>query len=435
MLDLTMGSLVRWLGATALGSVAVLGACVIEGGPGPTATELYALIDLHCDRATTCGCAFALGEEGACTGELEARWKARLSEAQRRDLRYDAACFATLTAQIEQQRCYWPGGDVPLCESYCSPFHGDRAEGEDCQGDDALVSDCAQGLVCAEGTCTSPCAAINGRLAGERCANEMVGGYDDCSPGLYCGYSGQCEVAPTEGAPCPSGECGPDLYCDWQTNTCVTASGVGETCFEVPCMDGLYCDWQTDACRVPPGEGEPCFDSPCQPGLYCEWTGKGETGTCRAYAAEGEDCSQLPCDDELWCNEANRCVTAPVEGQPCLFGYLCAEEIVCNLEGLCVAPPTEGQPCASGTCDDDSWCDSSTDPAGICAARKANDEMCSGHDQCQSSYCPNGFCWALPLDGDACDGSGVCGGGLVCNGTTCEPTVTRGPAACTYLGW
>ena len=60
---------------------------------------------------------------------------------------------------------------------------------------------------------------------------------------------------------------------------------------------------------------------------------------------------------------------------------------------------------------------------------------CLTNQQCQSGYCPNGFCWALPLEGDACDGSDVCGGGLVCNGTTCEPTVTQGPAACTYRGW
>jgi hypothetical protein len=130
-------------------------------------------------------------------------------------------------------------------------------------------------------------------------------------------------------------------------------------------------------------------------------------------------------------------VAAPGEDQPCLYGYACAEGLVCDVEVLCVVPPAEGQPCASGECVTGSWCDISMDPngVGICAARKPNDDMCSGHRQCQSGYCPNGFCWPLPLEGDACDGSGVCGGGLVCNGTTCEPTVTQGPAACTYLGW
>jgi hypothetical protein len=383
---------------------------VIDGGPGPTATELYALIDLHCSSATACGCAWAVVEEDACVPELETRWKARLSEAQRRELRYDAECFASLSAQIDQWRCYWPGGDIPLCDGFCAPFHGDRAEGDDCEGDDALVSDCAQGLVCREGTCTAPCAALDGRQQGEVCGNELQGNYDDCAAGLWCSWSGICEVAPAAGDPCFEGNCGDELYCDWNTSTCVARPGEGELCWDTPCADGLYCDWQTKA--------EPPY--------------------CRRFAQEGEPCDQRECADELWCIDGLRCVAAPEEGEPCLFGSVCADGIVCQLEsGLCVAPPEEGQPCVENTCASGSWCDTAMDPTGvgICAPRLANDEMCSGHRQCQSGYCPNGFCWPVPLEGEGCEGAGLCAGGLVCNGTTCEPTLTRAPAACIYPGW
>jgi hypothetical protein len=436
MMDSRSGSRVWWwIGAATLGAIVAGGACVIDGGPGPTVTELYALIDAHCESATTCDCAWVVVEEGACTGELEARWKARLSEAQRRELRYDAECFASLSAQIDQWSCYWPEGEIALCQSYCAPFHGERAEGDDCEGDDALVSDCAQGLVCHDGTCTSPCAALGGRHEGEPCGNELQGTYDDCAGGLYCGASGVCEGTAAAGSPCQDGSCGTGLYCDWQNNVCVAPGGVGAPCIDVPCSEELFCNYQSDVCQAPVGEGESCYDFPCADALFCEWSEDGWNAYCRSYASEGEDCLQRPCVDMLWCDETNRCVTAPAEGQPCLFGSVCDDGLVCNSGIVCVTPPEEGQPCIQGTCADDSWCDTAMDPTGICAPQRAIDEMCAGHRQCQSGYCPNGFCWALPFEGDRCEDAGVCAAGLVCNGTTCEPTLTRAPAACSYPGW
>lgn len=438
MLVLSSFSMVRWrwLAAAVLGSAATLASCVIESG-GPTATELYRLIDAHCERAAVCQCTWALADD-ACTPELEARWKERLSEAQRRELHYDAECFTTIISQIETHGCYWPGGEAPLCERYCAPFHGDRAEGESCEGDDALVSDCAAGLVCAQGTCTSPCAALGGRQQGETCSSELLGPYDDCAGGLFCSWStGACEVAPTAGEACLDGSCGLDLYCDWNTNRCVTAAGPGEPCADVPCIDDHFCDWQSNRCVAAPGEGESCFEYSCADGLYCFWQEQDGTAVCRRLAGLGEGCSgNVPCADQLWCDElTNVCVTAPGEDAACLYGYLCAEGLVCGEVGTCVTPPGEGEPCILGSCDEDTWCDTSVVPTPLCAARRANDEVCSGHRQCESGYCPNGYCWPLPVAGESCEGTNACAGGLVCNGTTCEPTLTRAPAACSYPAW
>lgn len=436
MLALASGSRVRWqwLGTTALGLAATLGSCVIESG-GPTATDLYRLIDAHCLTASTCECAWALPDPEACTPVAEARWKARISEAQGRDLTYDAACLTTLVEQIETRGCSWQSDGAALCESFCAPFHGDRPEGESCTGDDPLVSDCAQGLVCAQGTCTAPCDALTGRLRGERCGNEMFGSFDDCAGELRCNYEGICEEPPGEGAPCPDGNCGEDLYCDWNTNRCVPGAAIGESCLERSCQDELFCNWQDNRCIAPPGEGEPCYDWPCADDLFCQYSDDGEVATCRRPAAEGEGCSERPCESHLWCSDLNVCVTAPEAGEPCLYGSICAAGLVCDPEGLCAPPPEEGQPCPAGVCAFGSWCDTATAPTGICAPRRANDEQCSGHRQCLSSYCPNGFCWPLPLEGDDCQGTDLCGGGLVCNGTTCEPTLTRAPATCSYPGW
>lgn len=438
MLGLGWSSVVRWRRrfATALGVTAGLASCVIEVG-GPPATELYRLIDAHCERATACGCDWTLPADDACTEELEARWKARLSEAQARALRYDAACFAAITAQIEEHRCERPGGERPLCESFCAPFHGDRAEGEPCSGDDALVSDCAQGLVCAGGTCASPCLALGGRQRGERCGNDLVGTYDDCAGSLWCNHVGICEERAGAGEPCAGDQCAEGLACDWNSLTCVPRPGAGEPC-EGSCADGLFCDYRSGVCRRASGEGERCTELPCADDLYCQPTNDGWDAFCRSYAAEGEDCSQRPCGDRLYCDDADRCVAAPGEGRPCLFGVLCADGVVCEPQTTrCVAPPEEGRACIQGECAPGTFCDVAMDPTGvgICTARRANDEPCSGHRQCQSGYCPNGYCWPIPLEGDDCRGTDACAGGLVCNGTTCERTLTRAPAACSHPGW
>jgi len=426
------------MGAALLSATAASG-CVIEGGSGPTATELYRLIDAHCTSATRCGCGWAVTDEDACTTELEARWKARLTEGLNKGLQYDAACFTAMTEQIERYGCAGASGEIPLCESFCAPLHGDVAEGEPCgadQHDDGLVSDCAQGLYCLDGTCTAPCVALSGRGEGEPCLNELVGPYDDCAEGLFCSWSsGQCERAPGQDEPCPDGYCDVGLYCDWQFGTCRRQAGVGEPCFEAECAEDLWCQYELNQCTPRATEGQSCDAVPCIDALYCTYDGI-LGSSCRRPAAEGESCQNVPCEGELWCNESSVCVAPPAEGQACLLGFVCAEGLVCDpVQLLCVAPPGEGEPCPAGECADGTWCDNSVMPEGVCTARRAIDEECSGHRQCESGYCPNGFCWPLPLEGDDCTGAGVCAGGLVCNGTTCEPTVSQGPAACSYLGW
>ena len=88
-----------------------------------------------------------------------------------------------------------------------------------------------------------------------------------------------------------------------------------------------------------------------------------------------------------------------------------------------------------GVCADGLWCDTGTDPVGICSIVNANGEACTGHTQCESGNCPRGFCEARPGLGEDCENVGICEKGLVCNGLTCQPTDYRGPAACVYDGW
>lgn len=375
---------------------------------GPRPEELRSLIELHCDQVQACGCATTL-TASTCTETLSERWNERVSKGDARGLRYDAECFATLVDDVERFQCYQPGGPTPLCASFCAIYHGEVELGDACQAVDAHVSDCAQGLLCHEGSCVEPCTVLGGRLEGERCADpNAFGNFDDCAQGLSCA---------------------------WDPGTCERLATEGQSCFDRQCAEGLYCDWQTERCAAAAAEGERCDEVECAPGLYCGWDT--EQRRCRAHSDEGERCSDARCRDDLVCNEANVCTGPPLSGEPCLYGSICAQGLRCDFELVrCAELPLRGEPCLQGECGVGSWCEITIDdPEGTCVAPVEVGQPCSGHLQCTSGFCPNGFCWARPTEGESCEDSQVCAPGLVCNGALCEPTLTRAPAACSYPGW
>ncbi len=371
------------------------------------------MIQVHCERVSACGCGGDVQPQG-CGDELSERWSARMRNATRMNLTYDAECFEGLSPIIEDYRCYWPGGTNPLCVDFCAVYHGDKLLGEECESFDTLVSDCAQGLMCHQGACAEPCPALSGRQLGEQCGNEGEA-YDDCAQGLSCDWQiGRCVTLPEVGELCNGGSdsCGPGLVCSWQTGLCAAAATSGQSCQDTECDDGLYCDWRE-------GTG-----------------GKGEQ-ICVPFVSEGQSCDNAQCGEGLRCNEQRVCTLPPGPGQLCLWGSECNEDAVCNFDtGLCLALPEAGASCINNSCADGTWCQTTPeDPDGTCSLPVASGEMCSGHSQCDSRYCPNGFCQDRPGDGEDCMLVGICAAGLVCNGQRCEPTLTRAPAACSYPGW
>ncbi|MEX1368507.1 MAG: hypothetical protein AB1Z98_35590 [Nannocystaceae bacterium] len=379
---------------------------------GPSPDQLRALIDTHCESVQTCGCEAALTSE-TCDDDLTARWNQRIREGDARGLRYDAECFAALIDDVERFECYQPGGPTPLCQSFCAVYYGDKQLEEACEATDELVSDCAAGLLCHEGACVEPCTVLGGRQQGEPCADLEGSGnvYDDCAQGLGC---------------------------QWTTGTCEPLALAGDSCRDTGCAEGLFCSWNEgsgETCRAAATQGQSCLEVECATGLYCEWNNS--MPRCRAEAAEGESCSETRCQDQLWCDESNRCVAAPLVDERCLFGSVCAEGLLCNFElDRCDELPLVGERCLQGECGRGAWCMTTMeDPDGTCMAPVEVGQMCSGHRQCASGSCPNGFCWARPSEGEDCTQTQVCAPGLVCNGTICEPTLTRAPAACGYPGW
>ncbi|MEM7156789.1 MAG: Dickkopf N-terminal cysteine-rich domain-containing protein [Myxococcota bacterium] len=383
----------------------------IEGVEAPSASAVEDLIADHCEQVAACSCEFGT-TPSSCDTELSDLWEHRLRLGDEQELTYDAECFDSIAADIQQQGCGWiVDGSARVCDRFCAIYHGERALGDSCESFDALVSDCEQGLLCSAGNCVTPCSSLGGRAQGETCSNTElgIGFFDDCADGLYCSFdTGRCQTASTEGQFCGISDCVPGLWCDRSQDLCVPVRAEGESCIN---------------------------HEECGNDMLCRWSETGDNRSCVSQVAIGQSCANNPCEDGLLCSN-DVCRSVPLAGEQCIGGN-CAAGATCDFQtDRCVALPVVGETCLFGTCAPGSWClASADDPEGTCNEPILTGEMCSGHNQCDSGYCPNGFCWPLGGEGDDCENGGLCTEGLVCNGLTCELSPTRTPAVCSYPGW
>lgn len=360
----------------AMGGLGFLAGCANDGLPGDE--TIAAAVTRQCEVVEACPCAGWLFADQSCERTWTERWQQRAAEGDEHNLQYDASCMQTQLDLLEQLRCdpARPEWRAPLCTSYCGVWHGTRALGESCEGFDAVVSTCAQGLVCDAGVCVEPCSVLSGLREGEPCMN-LGNRFDDCAMGLYCSYS---------------------------TGLCEAVAQHGESCWDDLCADGLYCRSSADPTCV--SVVSSCFDSGCDDGFEC--LGSGETWICR----ESRDA-----DLGATCANSRRCVT----GAFCNYG-----------NDRCEATSTEGQSCVSGECADGLWCDRVQD---ACIPLLADADECTGHSQCASGYCPQGYCERPPGPDEACGVQLACDFGLACVDNVCQPATARGSAACLYRGW
>lgn len=366
------------------------------------------IVAARCAEKELCGCEEPADGE-ACHDAVSSRWQDRVALGDERGLTFDPACLDLILTQVGGADCERPGlDDEALCRRFCAPYHGDLPEGASCEGDDPLVSNCAQGLTCADGTCTAPCEALVGLREGEACRTESWEYFD---------------------------ECGVRLYCDPDPGVCARLGEIGEPCGARDCVEGAYCDYETQQCLAGHDEGSGCRPDECVTGLYCHNV---EPRTCEVYAELGESCDYgARCAPHLSCNEDAVCTEPADAGGYCTFSDKCAGGHVCDLDAeTCLTLPiTPGEPCADRKCGARLWCDTDASAAGVCTELAAHGEPCTGHDECESGLCPTGHCAFGPKLGEDCSQLGRCGVGLVCNGETCQATRTTAPAACVYEGW
>jgi len=352
-------------------------------------TALEELTASICAQVEACDCSageLAAGElSSGCTTLESDLWRARLKVGHDRALVWDGDCVDAIGEAVGAAACEEAQlGLSHPCNDYCAVFHGEREIGESCEGFDELVSDCAQGLLCAQGRCVAPCTVLSGGQPGEPCGEP--GGAQEfgaCAQGLYCDRSlGRCAVPPPVGSPCEDyDDCGPDAFCDWDVAVCRALPGLGASCWESPqCIQGL-------ACQNSPDYG---------------------SATCVEPAAADEDCRDRPCAEGLSCDVMlDECVPTPAIGEPCVWGSGCGEGAMCDdATNTCVAGADAEDPDALG-------------PPGT---------PCNSWRQCRSGSCPAGFCAALPGPGEPC--SLGCADGFECSMDTFT-CVEPAPSICT----
>jgi hypothetical protein len=368
-----------WVGC----AIAAIGSCAPEVDEEIHDETIDRWIELYCEGRTACECGDAQ-ETDVCTQSQETTWEARRRAASSRGLVYDGDCVASDVEALEGAACEWPeAGADHECHAYCAIFHGDRDVLESCEAYDDRTSDCAHGLLCASGTCVDPCTVLTGLGAGEVCRGPSGDELDRCADGLVCSFD---------------------------TNRCGTGLDAGASCYDGGlCGEGLYCAYDefggSAFCTPEPQAGQPCGNGgQCGEGLQCDWN----TALCRGPAALGESCESVSCEQGLVCD----------------FSI-----------NACAVPPALGQPCPFGDCAEGSWCDNSIMPQALCVAVAPDGQPCTGHSRCESGYCPAGYCLPRPALGENCSELFVCAEGLACDGATCKPSRTKGPAVCVYDGW
>lgn len=266
---------------------------------GTVATSMSCYVDEECGNAGYC-----TGTGSSCPGQCQPRLAASASATRDRQCVeglyvYNGTCVAPVSANgacgfqlpsLSKQRCV--SGFFCDNNNVCSML---KPSGQTCSNE----SDCANVLVCSNGTCAEP------GSAGATC---------------NIGILGQ-----------PNIPCKADLYCD------VTALGT------------------PGVCKVLEPAGGRCFTTAgCKPGTFCrgaQLIGTPTKGTCTNEAAAGGTCGATEeCTHPLYCDNSGHCVARKTLGTTCqgnLANECSGNSRECDV-GLCCQA---GQ-CRPTTCQD-----------------------------------------------------------------------------------
>jgi hypothetical protein len=241
---------------------------------------------------------------------------------------------------------------------------------------------------------------MGSKLVGEECVYSS-----QCST-LQCDASGSCgkcvEVVGLDQACGASKGCTGSAVCDQITNTCRPwsqfAPGVGGTCAGGLCRRGSYCS-KDQLCVENPKPGQACGDGTrCDyPNDYC----RQQDATCQPPPGAGQPCGVGISAGSRYCAEGTNCVNEicvplPVDGQPCVFGNVCAAGFACDslvieVTGTC-HPGAKGDPCVANdfACAKGLSCD-----GDICKNTVGPEMPCSdGTTLCLLGTCDGGVCVA-----------------------------------------
>jgi hypothetical protein len=400
--------------------------------------------------ASTCGTDGFCDGAGACTAYRKA----------------GVSCgYATCTAGLlTTPTCNGTGACVGSAALSCAPYAcNGGGTGDACLTSCTSDTDCAPGVKCNSGKCSSKLGDGEACSVGAACASgfcvdgvccdtECKGGCRACSAAAKSGgFDGVCGVVvagkdPHDACPADPGypaNCKADGFCDG-AGACRVQAAIGTACGDNVCTDGTLAGKQCDATgactSAPPHEcagytcdvaGVACATS-CTSDLDCALTHECQSGKCVARAApvsvngavcaDDSACLSGHCVDGICCNTkcAGQCeacdvkdsvgTCALVTGAPHGKRVACGDGLCagsCNgVDSLHCAFPPPGTTCAT-----------------TCSEGTATESVCDGRGGCVSS--PPRFCEGATCDGDhcraACAADTDCLGGFRCQDATCRP--------------
>jgi hypothetical protein len=205
---------------------------------------------------------------------------------------------------------------------------------------------CDQSSACCTGTCnpgTAP-APLTPIAIGATCPPGTTG-FDACVDGSYCDPSTEiCTALKPVGTACnDASQCGDGLNCSFTTGsgTCVAMPRMGEDCSATGTCgeEGTYCDLSTThVCTAVKLVGGSCVSGGCSTLLFCD----PQSQLCVTYPAVGQSCSAGGrCNDVgAYCNNSEICAMPGPNGHACESQLDCASQFCDPTTFLCAAPPT-----------------------------------------------------------------------------------------------
>lgn len=294
-------------------------------GPVSESDSQDEVSDRLCYAYEECNCGELAGVSlNGCETGLGFAWQGVTEDARMEGLTYDGDCLSKRLNVMLDRGCETiePGNSLFCGEENCLIYHGDKKEGEECEGG-VSQANCEQGLVCL-GTCQKPCQNTGFDIPeGDLCFDSEIPFSGLCAEGLICDReSGLCASTPGEGETCVQGQCGEGLRCASMGTElqCIVPKATGEACTTATECASAVCTPGDQTCGDFPAVGEMCV----------------------GYCADGATCAIAADAQQLTCQ------TIPAKGEPCLTQTLeaCADGLVC-LNDTCSDPPGEGKSCVS----------------------------------------------------------------------------------------